>query len=95
MPPGKRWREGEIVGAFPNWDPIRRYGVPAPMRGASGAIKAFALYAGQPVGLIRNAASGGVGRARTGPGVRLFGATEDAWSRKTLPWQPPSSLTLH
>ena len=39
---------------FPNWDPIRRYGVPAPMRGLSGAIKAFALYAGQPVGLIRN-----------------------------------------
>ena len=51
---GKRPREGEIVGAFPNGDPIRRYGVPAPMQGASGEIEAFALYAGQSVGLIRD-----------------------------------------
>jgi nitronate monooxygenase len=51
---GKRPHEGEVVGAFPNGDPIRRYGVPAPMQGASGEIEAFALYAGQSVGLIRN-----------------------------------------
>lgn len=51
---GKRPHEGEVVGAFPNGDPIRRYGVPAPMQGASGEIEAFALYAGQSVGLIRD-----------------------------------------
>lgn len=51
---GKRPREGELVGAFPNGDPIRRYGVPAPMQGATGEIEAFALYAGQSVGLIRD-----------------------------------------
>ena len=51
---GKRPREGEIVGAFPNGDPIRRYGVPAPMQGATGEIEAFALYAGQSVVLIRD-----------------------------------------
>ena len=51
---GKPPREGEIVGAFPNGDPIRRYGVPAPMQGATGEIEAFALYAGQSVGLIRD-----------------------------------------
>ena len=53
-PTGKRPREGELVGAFPNGDPIRRYGVPAPMQGATGQIEAFALYAGQSVGLIRD-----------------------------------------
>lgn len=36
---GKRPCEGEIVGAFPNGDPIRRYGVPAPMQGATGKLK--------------------------------------------------------
>ncbi len=51
---GKRPREGELVGAFPNGDPVRRYGVPAPMQGATGEIEAFALYAGQSVGLIRD-----------------------------------------
>ena len=51
---GKRSREGELVGAFPNGDPIRRYAVPAPMQGATGEIEAFALYAGQSVGLIRD-----------------------------------------
>jgi nitronate monooxygenase len=51
---GKRPREGELVGAFPNVDPIIWYGVPAPMRGATGEIEAFALYAGQSVGLIRD-----------------------------------------
>jgi nitronate monooxygenase len=48
---GKRPREGELVGAFPNGDPIRRYRVPAPMQGASGEIEAFALYAGQSCGV--------------------------------------------
>ena len=51
---GKRPGEGEIVGAFPNGDPIRRYGVPAPMQGATGDIEAFALYAGPSVGLVRD-----------------------------------------
>ena len=51
---GKRPGEGEIIGAFPNGDPIPRYGVPAPMQGATGEIEAFALYAGQSVGLIRD-----------------------------------------
>ena len=51
---GKRPGEGDVIGAFPNGDPIPRYGVPAPMQGATGEIEAFALYAGQSVGLIRN-----------------------------------------
>ncbi|HKB84394.1 MAG TPA: nitronate monooxygenase [Burkholderiales bacterium] len=51
---GRRPREGELVGAFPNGDPIRRYAVPAPMQGATGEIESFALYAGQSVGLIRD-----------------------------------------
>lgn len=51
---GKRPREGELVGAFPNVDPIIWYGVPAPMQGATEEIEAFALYAGQSVGLIRD-----------------------------------------
>ena len=53
-PPGERPGEGDIIGAFPDGSPIPRYGVPAPMRGATGEIEAFALYAGQSVGLIRN-----------------------------------------
>jgi len=53
-PSGSRPREGEVIGAFPNGDPIPRYGVPAPMQGAGGEIEAFALYAGQSVGLIRD-----------------------------------------
>jgi NAD(P)H-dependent flavin oxidoreductase YrpB (nitropropane dioxygenase family) len=51
---GKRPREGEVIGAFPDGRPIRRYDVPAPMRGATGDVEAFALYAGQSVGLVRH-----------------------------------------
>ena len=51
---GRHPREGEIIGAFPNGEPIRRYGVPAPIQGASREIEAFAHYAGQSVGLIRD-----------------------------------------
>ena len=51
---GHRPGEGQIIGAFPNGAPIPRYGVPAPMQGASGEVEAFALYAGQSVGLIRD-----------------------------------------
>ena len=51
---GSRPGEGEVIGSFPNGDPIPRYGVPAPMQGAGGEIEAFALYAGQSVGLIRD-----------------------------------------
>jgi len=53
-PSGTRPLEGEVIGAFPGGDPIPRYGVPAPMQGATGEIEAFALYAGQSVGLIRD-----------------------------------------
>lgn len=53
-PTGKRPHEGEIIGAFPDGNPIPRYGVPAPMQGSKGEIEAFALYAGQSVGLIRD-----------------------------------------
>jgi len=51
-PPGNRPREGEVIGAFPDGQPIKRYDVPAPMKGATGEIEAFALYAGQSVGLV-------------------------------------------
>ena len=52
--PGARPGEGDVIGSFPDGAPIPRYGVPAPMRGAAGEIEAFALYAGQSVGLIRD-----------------------------------------
>ncbi len=53
-PSGSRPREGEVIGAFPDGRPIKRYDVPAPMQGATGEIEAFALYAGQSVGLVRD-----------------------------------------
>ena len=53
-PPGRRPGEGEVIGAFPDGRPIRRYDVPAPMQGATGEIEAFALYAGQSVGFVRS-----------------------------------------
>jgi nitronate monooxygenase len=52
-PSGNRPGEGEVIGAFPDGRPIKRYDVPAPMQGATGEIEAFALYAGQSVGLVR------------------------------------------
>jgi NAD(P)H-dependent flavin oxidoreductase YrpB (nitropropane dioxygenase family) len=51
-PSGGRPGEGEVIGAFPDGRPIRRYDMPSPMTGASGEIEAFALYAGQSVGLV-------------------------------------------
>ncbi|HVY06418.1 MAG TPA: nitronate monooxygenase [Burkholderiales bacterium] len=51
---GRRPGEGEVIGAYPDGRPIPRYGVPAPMQGASGDIEAFALYAGQSVGLVHD-----------------------------------------
>jgi nitronate monooxygenase len=51
-PSGKRPGEGDMIGKYPNGIPIPRYGVPAPMQGASGEVEAFALYAGQSVGLV-------------------------------------------
>lgn len=51
-PSGSRPGEGQVIGAFPDGRPIRRYDVPAPMKGATGEIEAFALYAGQSVGLV-------------------------------------------
>jgi len=53
-PSGSRPREGEVIGAFPDGRPIKRYDVPAPMQGATGEIEVFALYAGQSVGLVRD-----------------------------------------
>ena len=53
-PSGSRPREGEVIGAFPDGRPIKRYDVPAPMQGATGEIEAFALYAGQSVGLVQD-----------------------------------------
>ena len=53
-PSGNRPREGEVIGAFPDGQPIKRYDVPAPMKGATGEIEAFALYAGQSVGLVKD-----------------------------------------
>jgi nitronate monooxygenase len=50
---GERPGEGEVIGAFPDGRPIRRYDMPSPTTGASGDVEAFALYAGQSVGLIR------------------------------------------
>jgi nitronate monooxygenase len=50
--PGQRPGEGIVIGTFPDGKPVRRYDVPAPMRGATGEIDAFALYAGQSVGLV-------------------------------------------
>jgi nitronate monooxygenase len=51
---GARPGEGDVIGAFPDGKAIPRYGVPAPMQGATGEIEAFALYAGQSVGLVRD-----------------------------------------
>lgn len=51
-PPGRRPGEGDVLGAMADGRPIRRYDVPAPMQGATGEIEAFALYAGQSVGLV-------------------------------------------
>lgn len=45
---------GRRPSARSGGDPIPRYGVPAPMQGAAREIEAFALYAGQSVGLIRD-----------------------------------------
>jgi nitronate monooxygenase len=52
-PPGARPGEGDVLGAMADGRTIRRYDVPAPMQGATGEIEAFALYAGQSVGLVR------------------------------------------
>lgn len=52
-PPGQRPGEGDVLGAMADGRTIRRYDVPAPMQGAKGEIEAFALYAGQSVGLVR------------------------------------------
>jgi nitronate monooxygenase len=52
-PPGRRPGEGDVLGAMADGRTIRRYDVPAPMQGATGDIEAFALYAGQSVGLVR------------------------------------------
>jgi nitronate monooxygenase len=51
--PGKRPGEGDVLGAMADGRTILRYDVPAPMQGATGEIEAFALYAGQSVGLVR------------------------------------------
>jgi nitronate monooxygenase len=53
-PPGKRPGEGDVLGAMADGRTIRRYDMPAPMQGATGDIEAFALYAGQSVGLVRD-----------------------------------------
>ena len=50
--PGRRPGEGETIGTFPDGTPVKRYDVRAPMRGATGEIEAFALHAGQSVGLV-------------------------------------------
>jgi nitronate monooxygenase len=49
---GKRPGEGDVVGQFPSGAPVPRYDDAAPMQGATGDIEAFALYAGQSVGLV-------------------------------------------
>jgi NAD(P)H-dependent flavin oxidoreductase YrpB (nitropropane dioxygenase family) len=51
---GQRPGERNVIGTFPDGKPVRRYDVPAPMRGVTGDINAFALYAGQSVGLVRD-----------------------------------------
>lgn len=53
-PSGTRPREGEVMGAFPDGKRIKRYDVPTPMQGATGEIEAFALHAGQSVGLVQD-----------------------------------------
>lgn len=59
-PMGKRPREGEVIGRYPDGRPIVRYAVGFPRPDAEGDIDAMALYAGQGVGMIgdlRSAAS--------------------------------------
>jgi NAD(P)H-dependent flavin oxidoreductase YrpB (nitropropane dioxygenase family) len=53
---GKRPGEGEIVATDPLGRPVPRYSVAPPVAGTEGAIEAMALYAGQGVGLVTQAA---------------------------------------
>ena len=55
-PSGKRPGEGEIVAKDSLGQPVPRYSVAPPAAGTEGAIEAMALYAGQGVGLVTQAA---------------------------------------
>lgn len=50
-PAGERPGEDDTVGAYPNDYPVERYGDDLPVAGSTGETEAWALYAGQSVGL--------------------------------------------
>lgn len=55
MPPrGERPNEGEIVGEFPDGEPVKRYSYRSPSEGTRGDVEAMALYAGQSAGLTND-----------------------------------------
>lgn len=51
-PSGQRPGEGEIVAAWPDGSPIKRYEVNPAFPGMTGDVAALALYAGQSAGLV-------------------------------------------
>ncbi len=54
-PSGQRPGEGELVGKSQSRGAVARYQSTTPPADATGDIEAFSLYAGQSVGLLRNA----------------------------------------
>lgn len=50
-PSGQRPGEGEVLAAFADGRPVRRYSDVIPLPGMSGDVEALALYAGQSAGL--------------------------------------------
>jgi nitronate monooxygenase len=54
-PLGSRPGEGEVIGHFGDGEPILRYSTAAPMTDTTGDVGACSLWAGQSVGLVRQA----------------------------------------
>lgn len=52
-PAGKRPGEGDFLAALPNGRPVVRYRGSTPVAGATGAIEALSMWAGQSVALVK------------------------------------------
>ena len=53
--PGRRPGEGDVIAHFPSGEAILRYEPGAPLVGTTGDVEALSLWAGQSVGLARQA----------------------------------------
>lgn len=51
---GNKPRENDVVGTYPDSEPILRYETVPPLRGFEGALEEMAMYAGQGVGKIQD-----------------------------------------